>query len=435
MRSARAGLDDARLYFVCDARRPDGELAALLERRSSGGVDLIQLRDKEAGDERLLAAAAVFREAADRHGVPFLINDRPDLVARVGADGVHVGQDDTPVAEARALAGPDAIVGLSTHSPEQLAAAHEATRGRDGPTTSASARSGRRRRRPGARPPGSTTSATRPPRRRSPGSRSAGSTAATSARCARPARARIVVVRAIADAEEPEAAARALRAGDRRSREAAAAVSSRERKRAERRKRKMRSAEPSTAPTPTTAATNGARRPTVEDLAAEAEARGISRSELKNERVRAELEPLEEGERPIVVTVGAVVSGLIAASILIAWIAGAEVDVGNAGGSERPNAFQVFPPAILFGVMAWGMWRSRYWAVLGFEAIMAIIMVGSFITLVAATSVFKAISAAAVLIAAGALFWFTVKALARIQMPTPRRERATAPLYRVALHG
>ena len=199
-------------------------------------------------------------------------------------------------------------------------------------------------------------------------------------------------------------------------------MSSRERKRAERRKRKMRSAE-SPAVDAETAASNGAGG-TVEDIAAEAEERGISRSELKNEWVRAGLEPLEEGERPFVVTVGAVVSGLIAASILIAWIAGAEVDVGNAGGSERPNAFQVFPPAILFGVMAWGMWRSRYWAVLGFEAIMAIIMVGSFITLVAATSVFKAISAAAVLIAAGALFWFTVKALARIQMPTPKEPRA-----------
>ena len=86
---------------------------------------------------------------------------------------------------------------------------------------------------------------------------------------------------------------------------------------------------------------------------------------------------------------------------------------------ERPNPFQVFPPAILFAVMGYGMMRSRYWAVLGFEAIMAIIMVGAFITLVAATSVFKAISALLVLAAAGALFWFTVKALARIQMPEP----------------
>ena len=191
-------------------------------------------------------------------------------------------------------------------------------------------------------------------------------------------------------------------------------MSNRERKRAERRKRKARGV----ATGSESASSNGAGA-TVEDIAAEAEGQGVSRSELKNQRVREQLEPLEEGERPFVVTVGAVVSALIAASIVIAWLAGAEVDVGSGEGTERPNAFQVFPPAILFAVMAWGMWRSRYWAVLGFEAIMAIIMVGSFITLIAATSAFKAISAAAVLLGAGALFWFTVKALARIQMPNP----------------
>ena len=120
------GLDGARLYLVCDAHRNDDELAALLESALAGGADLIQLRDKEADDERLLAAARVFRAAADRHGVPFLINDRPDLLGPCRADGVHVGQDDLAVGEARAIAGPDAIVGLSTHSPAQLAGAHDA---------------------------------------------------------------------------------------------------------------------------------------------------------------------------------------------------------------------------------------------------------------------------------------------------------------------
>jgi hypothetical protein len=200
-------------------------------------------------------------------------------------------------------------------------------------------------------------------------------------------------------------------------------MSSRERKRAERQKRKQRSAggsagEPIPEPEGEEAAAEaGGSGETIEDVAAEAEARGPSRSELKNQQARDELEPLDEGERPGIVTAGAIVSALIGASILIAWIAGAEVKVGNTDLSERPNAFQVFPPAILFGVMAAGMWRARYWAVLGFEAIMAILMVGSFITLIAATSVFKALSSAFVLIGAGLLFWFTVKALARIQMP------------------
>lgn len=201
-------------------------------------------------------------------------------------------------------------------------------------------------------------------------------------------------------------------------------MSDRERKRSQRRKRKERSsgshaaAEGSGADVRDGLAGGNGTGGTVEDLAAESEARGLSRSELRNERTRAELEPLDEGERPGVVTIGALISLAIAASILIGYFAGFEVDVENSTEDERPNPFQVFPPTLLFIVMAWGMWRARYWAVLGFEAVMAIFMVGSFITLVAATSVFKAVSAGAILIAAGLLFWFTVKALARIQMPS-----------------
>lgn len=204
-------------------------------------------------------------------------------------------------------------------------------------------------------------------------------------------------------------------------------MSNRERKRSERRKRKERSVsregseevEPAERDTAAERAEEPA-DPSPADLAAEAEALGISRSELRNERARAELEPLADGERPLVVTLGAILSALIAASIVIAWLAGVEVRVGNTDISEKPNAFQVFPPAILFAVMSYGMFRSRYWAVLGFQAIMAIIMIGSFLTLIAATSVFQAISTFLVLAAAGAFFWFTVKALARIQMPEPR---------------
>jgi thiamine-phosphate pyrophosphorylase len=91
-----------------------------------GGVDVFQLRCKDATDEEILAAAEVAREWCEVADALFIINDRPDLVAATGADGVHIGQDDTPVAEARQLAGPDALVGLSTHSPEQVDAAHAA---------------------------------------------------------------------------------------------------------------------------------------------------------------------------------------------------------------------------------------------------------------------------------------------------------------------
>ena len=192
-------------------------------------------------------------------------------------------------------------------------------------------------------------------------------------------------------------------------------MSSRERRRAERHKRKQRSAGRPEAVPAASAAADTSDGAALEDLAAEAEANepAASRSELRDAEARERLEPLEEGERPRVVTIGAVISALIALITVGAWIAGAEVSDG-----ERPTAFQVFAPAILFAVMAYGMWRRRYWAVLGFQAIMAIIMVGAFITLIAAATIAQALTAGLALAAAGCLFWFTVKALARIQMPS-----------------
>lgn len=117
----------AKLYFVCDAARTPEELDALLGQALAGGVDVIQLRDKHAPDGALRAAGGLFREAAAAAGALFILNDRPDLVEELGADGVHVGQEDTPVAEARAEAGEGALVGLSTHAPEQLDAALRAS--------------------------------------------------------------------------------------------------------------------------------------------------------------------------------------------------------------------------------------------------------------------------------------------------------------------
>jgi len=111
-------LVDARLYLVTSALEPS-RLQALLD----GGVDLVQLRMKGAGDADVLREAAWMREACAAAGVPFLLNDRPDLAVAARADGVHVGQDDASAASARAAVGRDAIVGLSTHAPEQLALA------------------------------------------------------------------------------------------------------------------------------------------------------------------------------------------------------------------------------------------------------------------------------------------------------------------------
>jgi thiamine-phosphate pyrophosphorylase len=117
----RERLRTARLYFVCDAR-PPGDLEALLRAALGGGADIVQLREKELGRAEIERAAETFRRVADTYSALFIVNDDPDLARSCDADGVHIGQDDADAEEARALLGPDAIIGLSTHSEEQIAA-------------------------------------------------------------------------------------------------------------------------------------------------------------------------------------------------------------------------------------------------------------------------------------------------------------------------
>ena len=116
----RVRLAQARLYLVVEARPhgrdPDDLLAAALR----GGVDIVQLRDKELADDALVAAAEPFRRLCAAAGALFVLNDRPDLVDACGADGVHVGQEDAGPAEARRLVGSDRLVGVSTHSRAQI---------------------------------------------------------------------------------------------------------------------------------------------------------------------------------------------------------------------------------------------------------------------------------------------------------------------------
>jgi thiamine-phosphate pyrophosphorylase len=114
----REHLRTARLYLVC-ADEADDFLRLVI----AAGVDIVQLRMKDAGDDEIVAAGRRFARAAAAHGALFILNDRPDLAVVIGADGVHIGQDDVPVAEARAIVGADRLVGLSTHSPEQVDAA------------------------------------------------------------------------------------------------------------------------------------------------------------------------------------------------------------------------------------------------------------------------------------------------------------------------
>jgi thiamine-phosphate pyrophosphorylase len=116
----RERLRRARLYLVIEARPRGSDPEPLLEAALRGGVDIVQLREKELADDDLVAAARPFRRLCAEHGALFVLNDRPDLVKACDADGVHVGQDDAPAAEARRAVGPELLVGLSTHAPEHF---------------------------------------------------------------------------------------------------------------------------------------------------------------------------------------------------------------------------------------------------------------------------------------------------------------------------
>jgi thiamine-phosphate pyrophosphorylase len=204
-------LSAARLYFVCEGLPHGRNPGALLDAALRGGVDIVQMREKSPRcAEELISLADSFRREAARHGALFILNDRPDLVEACGADGVHVGQEDMSVGEARELAGPEALVGLSTHSAEQIEAAVGAA-GADRPDQIS------------VGPVWETpTKAGRPATGLELVKLAAGDAAlpwfaiggidvGNIAEVAAAGASRAVVVRAIRDAEDPEAAARALR--------------------------------------------------------------------------------------------------------------------------------------------------------------------------------------------------------------------------------
>src|SRR5438093_11417943 len=102
MDDRRARLHEARLYYICGLER-----MSTIEPALRGGADVFQLRDKHAADDELLRAAERVRALCDDYGALMIVNDRPDLAVAAGADGVHLGQDDMPIEEARATVGPD----------------------------------------------------------------------------------------------------------------------------------------------------------------------------------------------------------------------------------------------------------------------------------------------------------------------------------------
>ncbi len=154
--------------------------------------------------------------------------------------------------------------------------------------------------------------------------------------------------------------------------------------------------------------------PTTAPAPAPPAAKRPSRSELKDAEARAALVPLSEGERPGAVTVAAIVAFLLAVGNLAAFAAGWKVD-----GQRAPFVTIAFQ-ALLMLTAAWGMWRVRYWAVLGMQAILAILIVILAILLLKASNIATALLMLAIITPAGILFWKLVKAMARIQMPERR---------------
>ncbi|MFG1999961.1 thiamine phosphate synthase [Spirillospora sp. NPDC048911] len=119
----RARLSRARLYLCTDARERQGDLPEFLDAVLANGVDIVQLRQKGLEARQEIEHLRVFRAACDRHGALLAVNDRADIAQTVHADVLHLGQDDLPVPAARAIAGEDLLIGRSTHSDEQAAAA------------------------------------------------------------------------------------------------------------------------------------------------------------------------------------------------------------------------------------------------------------------------------------------------------------------------
>ncbi|TVT18554.1 thiamine phosphate synthase [Amycolatopsis acidiphila] len=205
----RKRLDAARLYLCTDARSERGDLAEFADAALAGGVDIIQLRDKTSGApleaKQELAALEVLAEACARHGALLAVNDRADVALAVDADVLHLGQDDLPVPLARRVIGDEPVIGRSTHSVEQARAA-AAEPGVDyfctGPCWPTPTKPGRSA--PGLDLVRATAGATRPwfaiggiDDERLPEVLEAGAT-------------RVVVVRAITEAEDPQAAARRI---------------------------------------------------------------------------------------------------------------------------------------------------------------------------------------------------------------------------------
>lgn len=154
--------------------------------------------------------------------------------------------------------------------------------------------------------------------------------------------------------------------------------------------------------------------PTAPESGADAMKAGYAKAEIKNQAAREALEPLEEGERPTVVTVGAICSAVVA---VLLWGSTVLALAGADAGGQDVNPIQWGFFALVVSAMAWGMWNARYWAVLGFQMILVLLIMAGILGMVVAPTLLQIVATFLLVVGLSLLFWFMVKAMARIQMP------------------
>jgi hypothetical protein len=174
-----------------------------------------------------------------------------------------------------------------------------------------------------------------------------------------------------------------------------------------RKRRRSRPAPAAPAPRPT-ATEPGPQTPAPEP-------RGYARSRARDEAARAALKPLRPGERPVAVTVGAIAAALLALANLLALLL--SDDAGDEGITPGSDVTATIVAIAVLVLVAVGMWRARYWAVLGMQALLALTIIGAALATLGATNVWGFLLVLIILLSSGTLFWFLVKAMARIQMP------------------
>ena len=347
----RERLADARLLLICDRIEAERLEAAL-----RGGVDIVELLEDGRSDAELLEAADAVRPICERHGAALMLNNRPELVAAAGADGVHVDRPGVDLVQARATIGPEKLLGSSTHAPAEIDAAQQLPLDyiSVGPVHATPIR-------PNATPVGHALLTYASRNSRLPFFAVGGIEPQNTGAVAAAGAQRIAVVRAITEARDPERSATVLRA------EIIAPADFLERYRA--------------------------------------------RTEAQNAAARALLEPLAPGERPWPLRLSVAVAALAAMINLVAYIAGAKLHGSSLSTSE------LVPFVLVMLVLAGGMWERSAAALLLFMALLAIIVVLFSLFLIEASNALGVVVPLLFIVGGGYLFWKLVRVLGRIQSP------------------